>query len=583
MGAAREPAKGSAVDVLIVGAGPTGLTLAAQLRSFGVPFRLIDKNVDRAHESRALAVQARTVEIFDSLGIGDALVSRGNPSARLAVHFEGGGAARVDLGGFAAVDTRFPFILFVSQAETEAVLGEHLSSAGAAIERGVELLAAVPDGATVRCKLRHSGGREEDVTARFLVGCDGAHSTVRKQAGIPFEGDVYLQDFMLGDVDADGPIEPDTLHSYAAAGSVAMFFPLRTPAAWRVIAMRGKTGGSRQGAAAEQNDESITRGELPLRDLQDVVDGATGASVRLRDPVWLTHFRLHHRQAATYRRERIFLAGDAAHIHSPVGGQGMNTGIQDAWNLGWKLALVAAGRAGDGLLDTYQAERWPVGRNLLRYTDRVFSMFTRVMSASPIAAWFRRRIVARLVPWIFRSAGLRNRAFKFVSELGIAYRRSPAAVEGKPRLRSGPRAGARMPDAPVVQHGRSSHLQGELAGPRFHLLLCGDPSRWDKQGADDLAARYGDLLQVNYLGRAAAPGVLVDPTGEALERLGVRRGEVAAQYLVRPDGYIGARCAGRDLACVDRYLARWVFAATAAPVSTLRPAPETRARMPPDS
>lgn len=358
--------RGPAVDVLIVGAGPTGLTLAAQLQSFGVAFRLIDKNADRAHESRALAVQARTVEILDTLGVGQELVSRGNPSARLALHFEGGGAATVDLGGFAAADTRFPFILFVSQAETEAVLGGHVGSAGAVIERGVELVAAVPDGETVRCRLRNGGGREEELTARFLVGCDGAHSTVRKQASVPFEGDVYLQDFMLGDVDADGPLEPDTLHSYAAAGCIAMFFPLRTPATWRVIAMRGKSGSARPGAAAAGDDESLMRDGLPLADLQDVVDAATGASVRLRDPVWLTHFRLHHRQAATYRRGRIFLAGDAAHIHSPVGGQGMNTGIQDAWNLGWKLALVAAGRAPGDLLDTYQAERWPVGRNLLR-------------------------------------------------------------------------------------------------------------------------------------------------------------------------------------------------------------------------
>jgi 2-polyprenyl-6-methoxyphenol hydroxylase-like FAD-dependent oxidoreductase len=562
--AVGDTVKSGAVDVLIVGAGPTGLTLAAQLRSFGVPFRLIDKNADSAHESRALAVQARTVEIFESLGIGEALVSRGNPSARLALHFEGGGAASVDLGGFATTDTRFPFILFVSQAETEAVLGELLGRTGAVIERGVELVSAAPDGAAVRCTLRHDG-QAEQVTARFLVGCDGAHSAVRKQAGVPFAGDVYLQDFMLGDVDADGPIEPDTLHSYAAARSVAMFFPLRKPATWRVIAMRGKSGSAWQGAGGAPNEESLTRGELALPDLQAVVDGATGASVRLRDPVWLTHFRLHHRQAATYRQGRIFLAGDAAHIHSPVGGQGMNTGIQDAWNLGWKLALVVAGRAPADLLDTYQAERWPVGRNLLRYTDRAFSLFTRAMSANRIASWFRRTIVARVVPWIFRAAGLRNRAFKFVSELGIAYPRSPAAAEGTPRLRSGPRAGARLPDAPVERDGRSSYLQKELSGPRFHLLLCGDASQWDKLGVDNLAARYGDLLQVHYLARDAAPGVLVDSAGEALQRLGVRGADAAAQYLVRPDGYIAARCAGRDVAFVGRYLARWATATTAAP------------------
>src|SRR5262249_13349574 len=149
-----------------------------------------------------------------------------------------------------------------------------------------------------------------------------------------------------------------------------------------------------------------------LGDLQAVVDGATGGEVRLHDPVWLTHFRLHHRQARRYREHRILLAGDAAHIHSPVGGQGMNTGLQGAWNLGWKLALVAKGRAANDLLDTYQAERWPVGRQLLRYTDRAFGLFTRVMSSSRSGAWFRRAVVARVVPWVFRSPRLRGLAFR---------------------------------------------------------------------------------------------------------------------------------------------------------------------------
>jgi 2-polyprenyl-6-methoxyphenol hydroxylase-like FAD-dependent oxidoreductase len=549
------------IDVLIVGAGPTGLTLAAHLRAFGVPFRLIDRNSDRAHQSRALAVQARTVEIFESMGIGEALVAKGNPSVRLALHFERGAAAKVELGGFAAADTRFPFILFVSQAETEAVLGQHLKNAGVTIERGVELVDAVAGPDEVRCRIRYGDGREEDVGARYVVGCDGAHSTMRKRAGIPFEGDAYLQDFMLGDLEADGPIEPDTLHAYAAAGCIAMFFPLRQPATWRVIAMRGKRANEKTNGAASADDQSLTRGELPLSDLQAVVDSATGGEVRLRDPVWLTHFRLHHRQARRYRDRRIILAGDAAHIHSPVGGQGMNTGIQDAWNLGWKLALVAKGSAPDDLLDTYQAERWPVGRQLLRYTDRAFSLFTRVMSAGRIATWFRRTIVARVVPWMFRAPRLRSLAFKFVSELGISYLRSPAAAEGTPRMRAGPRAGDRLPDAPIQRNGAASYLQREVAGPRFHLILCGGPPRWSTQELERLQARYLDVVDIHHLARQGSGDTLVDASGEALSRLGVRSDGDAAQYLVRPDGYIGARCAGRDLAFVTRYLARWLASA----------------------
>ena len=546
------------LDVLIVGAGPTGLTLAVQLCAFGIRFRIIDRNEDRAHESRALAVQARTVEIFESLGIGQALVARGNSSVRLALHFEGGDAAQVELSGFAAADTRFPFILFVSQAETEALLGQYLKDAGVAIERGVELVDTVSEPEEMRCRLRHQGGRVEEIGARYVVGCDGAHSTVRKQAGIAFEGDAYLQDFMLGDVEADGSILPDALNAYAARGSVAMFFPLRSPATWRVIAMRGKNGSRKTGGAESPEDDSLMRGELALSELQAVVESATGGDVRLRDPVWLTHFRLHHRQAKRYRDRRMILAGDAAHIHSPVGGQGMNTGIQDAWNLGWKLALVAKGRASDDLLDTYQAERWPVGRQLLRYTDRAFSLFTRVMSGSRISAWIRRNIVSRLVPWMFRSPRLRGFAFKFVSELGIAYGRSPAVAEGAPRLRGGPRAGDRLPDAPVQRDGRVSYLQRELAGPWFHLLLCGDLAGWDAREMDAVRAAYDGLLKIHHLTAAAVPDALVDRTGDALRRLGIGATGGEAQYLVRPDGYIGARCVGRDLAFMKAQLARWL-------------------------
>jgi 2-polyprenyl-6-methoxyphenol hydroxylase-like FAD-dependent oxidoreductase len=191
------------LDVLIVGAGPTGLALAAQLRAFGTRFRIIDRARDRARESRALAVQARTLELLQFVGLADALVAKGNASAQLMLHFEGGRSARVALGSFGAADTRFPFILFVSQAETEAILGEHLARAGTTIERGVELADFVTRDDAVEAHLRFGDGREERVRAAYVVGCDGAHSTVRKLAGIAFEGDAYLQDFMLGDVEAD--------------------------------------------------------------------------------------------------------------------------------------------------------------------------------------------------------------------------------------------------------------------------------------------------------------------------------------------------------------------------------------------
>ncbi len=549
---ATDSGAAGAVDVLIVGAGPTGLTLAAQLQMFGTRFRLIDRARDRVHESRALAVQARSLEILHSLGLADALVARGNRSVRLMIHMEGRTVAAARLGDFGATDTRFPFILFVSQAETEALLGEHLTTNGVDIERGVQLvrLTAVPAG--VECVLRQADGREERLRARYVVGCDGAHSTVRKGAGIPFEGDAYLQDFVLGDLEVEQPLERGTIHSWVGNGGVAMFFPLAHPATWRVIAMASHNDDHDRGTSGA--DDEMAGSELSLPELQRMVDGATGGALALRDPVWLTHFRLHHRQAARYVAGRVFLAGDAAHIHSPVGAQGMNTGIQDAWNLGWKLALVARGAAAPDLLASYEAERWPVGRTLLRSTDRVFSLFTRGVSAGRLAGWFRREIVARLLPRVLQSRRLRAYAFHFISELGVRYRASPAVTEGRPRLRLGPKPGDRLPDARVARDGVATYLHQEVVGPRLCLLLCGDPHSWDRVRAAQLASRYAELLGVEYLTRTSVPGLLVDQHDEALRRLGV--GE-AGQYLVRPDGHIGFRCGGRDLGAVATYLARW--------------------------
>jgi len=545
------------LDVLIVGAGPTGLALASQLQSFGLRFRIIDRALDRARESRALAVQARTLELLQSIDLADALVARGNPSAHLVLHFGGGRAAEVRLGGFAAADTRFPFVLFVSQAETEALLGWHLTSRGVTIERGVEFSDFAADAEGIDATLRHIDGREERVRTRYLVGCDGAHSTVRKRAGIAFEGAAYLQDFMLGDVEADATagasLEPDSLHSFAGRQGTAMFFPLGRPATWRVIAISASAGKPRTETGPQ--DGPLT-GDLSLAELQAVVDGATGGGVRLRDPVWLAHFRLHHRQAARYRVRRVFLAGDAGHIHSPVGAQGMNTGIQDAWNLGWKLAFVASGAADPRLLDSYEAERWPVGRVLLRYTDRIFSVFARSMSSSAVAAWVRRTVVARVLPRVMGAERLRALAFRFISELDIRYRKSPAVTEGRPPLRHGPRAGDRLPDAELTRNGRATTLQRELAGPCLHLLLCGTVEDWDAQAAvvASLSTRGGGIVAVHHLTRSPAPDTLVDGSDAAFARLGVRD---TGQYLVRPDGYVAYRCAGTDLSALQQYLGRW--------------------------
>jgi 2-polyprenyl-6-methoxyphenol hydroxylase-like FAD-dependent oxidoreductase len=541
------------VDALVVGAGPTGLALAAQLQRFGTRFRIIDQLLDRTRESRALGVQARTLELLQMLGLGERLVARGRTSTRLKLHLEGRGVAAVTLGDIGAVDTRFPFILFVSQAETEDVLNEHLRASGVLIERGTTLLSFELEGDGLRCLIQRVDGGQERLHTRFLVGCDGAHSVVRKQSGIAFEGGSYPQAFALGDVEADGPLESNAINSFAGGGGVAIFFPLGRPTTWRVIAMDVDDQREPQRGSPRE-----VVSDLPLSELQALVDPPAAGTIRLRDPAWLTRFRLHHRQTASYRRGNIFLAGDAAHIHSPVGAQGMNTGIQDAWNLGWKLSLVTRGFARDGLLDTYEAERWPVGQFLLRYTDRLFSTFTRAMSGRPLAAWARRIVIPHVVPHLFASRRLRRAAFAFVSELGIRYRKSPAVAEGDLEQQGGPRAGDRLPDAEVLVNQRSTYLQEALAGPHLALLLCGDSARWDSVELDRLRARYARVITTYRLARPGFDGSLVDEQGTAFARLAVLD---TAQYLVRPDGYIAFRSDGRAFKQLDQYLAAWFTAA----------------------
>ena len=542
------------LDVLVVGAGPTGLALAAVLQSYGVRFRIVDRQVDRVRESRALAVQPRTLEVLAPLGLTDAMVARGSPAVRLKLHV-GDRTLPLQLFDIGIDDTAYPYLLFLSQAETEAVMGEHLTRHGVRIERGVELLdlkddAATPDagaphgttaGELVGCRLRHRDGRVERVTARYVVGCDGPGSTVRDAAGIAFEGSAYPQSFVLADLEADG-VEPGSVHAFLAPRGILFFFPLGSPATWRLLAMRPTID-------APPVDRPVT-----LEEVQRLTDGYVGGPVHLHSPVWMTNFRLHHRSARQYRAGPVFVAGDAAHIHSPAGAQGMNTGIQDAVNLGWKLGLVLRGRADPSLLDTYEPERAPVGRTVLRFTDRAFTAAT---STNVVVRFARTRLAPRLLPLLFRIRAGRRYAFRTVSELAIRYRSSPASVEAPDAPRDGPRAGDRLPDAPVVLDGEESTLHRNLATAGYHLVVCGPAKAWPDAAVGTVAGRYAELVTVHRLDREPAPGVLHDPSGLAHRRLGLSGGE-AALILVRPDGYVAYRSGPGGLAGLRTYLASWL-------------------------
>jgi 2-polyprenyl-6-methoxyphenol hydroxylase-like FAD-dependent oxidoreductase len=514
-------------DVLIVGAGPTGLSLAAQLAAHGVRPRLIDRGTGPVPESRALAIQPRTLEVLASLGVTDRLIAAGNPTVRLRLHAPGRDVS-VPLFDLGLADTAYPYLLFLSQAETERILEEHLATVDVAVQRRAELVDLRQSGQVVVARVRHHDGREEVATARYVVGCDGARSAVRRLAGIAFRGGTYAQSFLLADLEADG-IDPGAAHAFLSATGILLFLPLLQPATWRMLVMH------------PPGEPAPAEGPVTLAEAQALADRYGGGGVRLHDPVWMTNFRLHHRAAAAYRSGHAFLAGDAAHIHSPAGGQGMNTGIQDAVNLGWKLAHVLHGWSGADLLDTYHTERAPVGQRVLRLTDRAFRAAT---STSRLTGFARTRLAPRLLPAALRSRRGRAYAFRTVAQLRIRYRRSPLSVEGPQPPRRGPRAGDRLPDITVRRHrdGEPVTLHAVVAAPGWHLLLCGPPEAWTDSDVTALAERYAGLLSVH---RLALAGPLCG-SGHT------------AHYLVRPDGHVAYRAGGADPAGIAGYLRHWL-------------------------
>lgn len=529
------------LDVLVVGGGPTGLTLASQLRAFDADFRVIDRQAGPVRESRALAIQPRTLEVMHALGLADTMVERGNPAARLHMHTRTR-TVTAPLFDIGLDDTAYPFLLFLSQADTEDILHRYLADNAVSVEHDVELVGLNQHPDHVTCTLHHhTNDRTETVDVRYVVGCDGANSTVRQHAHIPFVGDAYPQTFVLADLDADN-LAPDAVHIHLSAAGMLFLFPLGHPAPWRLLGVQ------------PPGDHSSGDQPPQLTDLQALADAYTSGRVQLHDPIWSTYFRIHHRHATRYRAGRVFLAGDAAHIHSPAGAQGMNTGIQDAWNLGWKLALATQQHSPPVLLDTYQTERQPVGRNVLRFTNRAATIAT---STSPVVRFARTRIAPQLIHLGLRFKRGRALSFRVLSQLTISYRHSPLSVEDHPTPRRGPRPGDRLPDASVTIDSQPHRLHDILTTPAFHLLLAGPTTNWPTPDAL-LSPQHTRLVHIHHLSTDPQPGALVDPDGNAHTRIGLHQTNQNAHYLIRPDGHIAHSATGTSLTGLYSYLDTWL-------------------------
>lgn len=476
-------------DVLIAGAGPTGLVLALWLARQGIKVRIIDRNTQPGQTSRAMAVQARTLELYRQLGLADAVIAAGHRNPTVNLWVRGKRRTSVSLADAGRDLTPYPFLLIYPQDQHERLLVDRLQAIGVTVERQTELLSFVEDHDRVVVRLRLPDGREEDCEARYLAGCDGARSPIRHQLGIGFEGGTYRQVFYVADVELSGLEPGDGLHIVLDSADFVAALPY------------GHDGGYRLIGTIRDEAETLSFSDID----QQAIDGL---GITIEGVNWFSTYRVHHRVADRFRHGRAFLLGDAAHVHSPAGGQGMNTGINDAINLAWKLAAVVKGEASDGLLDSYEPERQAFARKLVATTDR---LFTFASSDGNFAEFVRTRLAPLFASVAFRMEGVREFMFRMVSQTMVSYPDSPlsAGMAGKVH------GGDRLPFVRFDGHDN----YGSLSDIGWQVHVYGNAS-------DDLRQWC----------RARRIALHAFPWSDSLEDVGLARD---AAYLLRPDTYVG--------------------------------------------
>jgi 2-polyprenyl-6-methoxyphenol hydroxylase-like FAD-dependent oxidoreductase len=488
-------------DALIVGAGPVGLTMAAELARYGLSVRIVDKNPQRTDKSKAIVVWPRTLELLHRMGPG---VTERFIQAGLKVDCTNifSGAQQIAHVDLSAVDSPYNFVLLIQQSETERLLEEHLATLGVKVERQVELRDFEQSATGLTCNLAHANGSGEKIEISWLIGCDGAHSTVRHALGMNFEGSTMLTDWILADVHIDGMQGPPAANIHWHAQGVLAIFPLGGTR-YRVIADAG-----------ESASNAIGEHRVPaLEEVQQILDVRGPQGLVATDPVWMSGFTINERKVADYRAGRVFLAGDAAHVHSPAGGQGMNTGMHDAFNLSWKLVLVSRGLCGaEPLLMSYSAERSAVAKLVLEATGRA----TKMALLRGDAKQSIRNHIASLV---FGFAPVKHMMADVLSEITVGYPDSPLNSTSH-HEHGGPAPGKRAP----IRDGELPIGGGST--PRFALFAA------ESSAHTSVLNEFPDILE---------PALRAPYDSRGL-------------WLVRPDGYVALGASNGDAEAVRRCL-----------------------------
>lgn len=549
-------------DVLIVGAGPTGLLMAAELARHGVTVRVIDRSKAASEKSKALGIHARTLEIFEDLGIAGRFIELGHKVFAMNIFAHGKRIAHL---GTEDLDSPYPYVLALPQCDTEKLLAEHLASFAVEVERAVALSDLRQDSDGITATLVDEQGNHSTCRASWVIGCDGAHSTVRKALGLEYSGVDIETPFVFADVHMEWNWPDDEGYSFFSPQGVlmALAVPRLGDSYYRVVASMEPGG---------------VPDELNLDFFQRLMNERAEVDATLSEPLWMTSFVVRQRKVATYRQGRVFVAGDAAHCHSPVGGQGMNTGLQDAYNLAWKLALVIRDAGRPELLDSYDREREPIATTLLQGTEQT----TRaVVLRNPLAQALRNQVARFLISFEV----VQQRMTESISEISINYRDSPIVGEDRKSLLratfsseqdaedpsfgqrrefgSGPRPGDRAPDVELTHNSTSMRLFELLRGTKHSLLLfdgvAATPEGYRNLAriAGHMAERYSEHIQVHVIvphdtrpdALTWQGSVILDHEGAVHDRYGA---SAECLYLIRPDGYVGYRAQPAD---ADKLLA----------------------------
>lgn len=523
------------IPVLIVGAGPTGLTMAMQLQRYGIPFRIIDKQIKPVVTSNALVAQACTLEIWNDIGILPLALSRGElikgfnlfSGKKQLIHLD-----------FDLLDCKYHFLLGIAQHETEKMLLEHLQSKNILVEMEVELLDLMEQNdKSILAKLNHKDGSVEQINAQWLIACDGGHSLVREKLNAPFLGKELKQHFVLADIEMQSDLSRQEGYVFTSDEGILLIIQYNEKYS-RII------------AEVSQNPALCTAKSLTYSEVKMLVEERCPFKLTIKEPIWTSGFWIHERRVSNFQHNKIFFAGDAAHIHSPAGGQGMNTGIQDAYNLAWKLAFVIQGKAAQDILSSYQLERYKVVSGVLRNT----SAMTNIMTLHP---FILRAIRNTILSWVTKFKIVRKKISNKLAQLDIHYSENILVKDCMPK-QSGPKSGTRMLD---VKLHDDDYLADKICGTQFVLLMFSGGNVREhahnffllKQTIKQKSTAEFKSIWINTKNEFGSwdEMKIFDADLRVHQRYQVTKPCV---YLIRPDKYVGFRGEIQHIAQLIQYL-----------------------------